>query len=135
MIFEIISEEASYMLITKTLNMIKAFPDYSEEMTVESASGLSVKDWCAQNNLSTKSFYYRRRQVQSMILDSAEESRFTELVMPELSKSNTDPRPILSAGMAFTPQLMISTGDLMFGVSQDTPRQLLTDVLQVIRNA
>ena len=101
----------------------------------QSASGLSVKDWCAQNNLSTKSFYYRRRQVQSMILDSAEESRFTELVMPEPSESNTDPRPTLSAGMVFTPQLMISTGDLMIGVSQDTPRQLLTDVLQVIRNA
>ena len=49
----------------------------------QSTSGLSIKDWCEQNNLSTKAFYYRRRQVQSMILDSAEESRFTELVMPE----------------------------------------------------
>lgn len=36
MIFEIISEEASYMLITKALNMIKVFPDYSVEMTVDS---------------------------------------------------------------------------------------------------
>ena len=101
----------------------------------QSASGLSVKDWCEQNNLSTKSFYYRRRQVQSMLLDSAEESRFTELVIPEPSVTNTDLKPNASAGMAFTSQLMISAGDLVIGVSQDTPTQLLTDVLQVIRNA
>ena len=100
----------------------------------QSASGLSVKDWCEQNNLSTKSFYYRRRQVQSMLLDSAEESRFTELIMPEPSVPNTDLKTNVSAGM-FTPQLMISAGDLIIGVSQDTPRQLLTDVRQVIRNA
>ena len=36
MIFEIISEEASNMLITKALNMIKVFPDYYENMTVDS---------------------------------------------------------------------------------------------------
>lgn len=101
----------------------------------QSASGLSVKDWCAQNNLSTKSFYYRRRQVQSMILKSAREPRFTELVMPGPSELNTDLRPNVSSGIAFTPQLIISTGDLTIGVSQDTPSQLLTDVLQVIRNA
>ena len=101
----------------------------------QSASGLSIKDWCEQNNLSTKAFYYRRRQVQSMILDSAEEPRFTELVMPEPSEPGTDLSSTFSAGMAFTPQLMISAGDLMIGVSQDTPGQLLADVLQVIRNA
>ena len=101
----------------------------------QSASGLSIKDWCEQNNLSTKAFYYRRRQVQSMILDSVEEPRFTELVMPAQTERNTDLKPNISAAIAFTPQLMISTGDLIIGVSQDTPRQLLSDVLQVIRNA
>ena len=101
----------------------------------QSASGLSVKDWCKQNNLSTKSFYYRRKQVQSMVLDSVEESRFTELVMPAQTERNTDLKPNISAAIAFTPQLMISTGDLIIGVSQDTPKQLLSDVLQVIRNA
>ena len=102
----------------------------------QSASGLSVKDWCEQNHLSTKSFYYRRRQVQSMLLDSVGEPRFTELVMPEHAGPDTDRKPYnTSSAFAFTPQLMISTGDLMIGVSQDTPRQLLADVLQVIRNA
>ena len=101
----------------------------------QSASGLSVKDWCEQNNLSTKSFYYRRKQVQSMVLDSVDESRFTELVMPAQTEQNTNLKQNTSAAIAFTPQLMISTGDLIIGVSQDTPSQLLSDVLQVIRNA
>ena len=101
----------------------------------QSASGLSVKDWCEQNNLSTKSFYYRRRQVQAMVFDSVEGSRFTELVMPAQAEQKTDLKPNTSTAIAFTPQLMISNGDLIIGVSQDTPRQLLSDVLQVIRNA
>lgn len=101
----------------------------------QSASGLSVREWCKQNNLSVKAFYYRRRLVQSMILDSVEEPRFTELVMPEPSGSNTDLKPNASPAVSFTPQLMISTGDFTIGVTQDTPGQLLADVLQVIRHA
>ncbi|MCI1654708.1 MAG: hypothetical protein LKI35_05235 [Lachnospiraceae bacterium] len=37
-------------------------------------SGLSVRDWCAQNGIGTKAFYYRRRQVQAMLLDATQES-------------------------------------------------------------
>jgi hypothetical protein len=70
-----------------------------------------------------------------MVLDSVDESRFTELVMPAQTEQNTNLKQNTSAAIAFTPQLMISTGDLIIGVSQDTPRQLLSDVLQVIRNA
>ena len=38
----------------------------------QSASGLSVREWCRQNHLSVKAFYYRRRQVQTMVLETAE---------------------------------------------------------------
>ena len=49
----------------------------------QSASGLSVREWCRQNHLSVKAFYYRRRQVQTMVLETAEKPEFAELVMPE----------------------------------------------------
>ena len=29
----------------------------------QSNSGLSIRDWCSQNNISTKTFYYRRKLV------------------------------------------------------------------------
>ena len=47
------------------------------------AGGLSVRDWCRQNHLSVKAFYYRRRQVQAKVLEAAEKIEFAELVMPE----------------------------------------------------
>ena len=34
----------------------------------QSRSGLSIGDWCSQNIISTKSFYYRRKQVRSELL-------------------------------------------------------------------
>lgn len=101
----------------------------------QAASGLSVRDWCQQNNISNKTFYYRRRQVQTMVLQSADESRFAELIMPEPPVKDAD-LPRSDPGYnGFTPQLTISIGNIMIGVTQNTPQHLLSDVLQVIRNA
>ena len=99
----------------------------------QASSGLSVREWCRQNELSVKSFYYRRRQVQSMILDLAEAPTFAELPMPqpeEVVRTGTSSNPA-----AFIPQLTISAGDVIIGVDRNTPGQLIADVLRVIRNA
>ena len=93
----------------------------------QTSSGLSVRDWCKQNNISTKTFYYRRRQVQEMVLQAASESRFAELVPPESS--------VPAGTSGFNPQLVLSIGNVMIGIDQDTPKQLLADTLEVIRNA
>lgn len=101
----------------------------------QSASGLTVREWCRQNHLSVKSFYYRRRQVQEMILDATEEPSFAELVLPEPEPSGLKQESSGSVSSCFVPQLTISARDLMVGVTQETPRQLIADVLEVIRNA
>ena len=36
----------------------------------QSSSGLSVAEWCSQNQISTKTFYYRRKQLRAEILQS-----------------------------------------------------------------
>ena len=48
----------------------------------QSNSGLSIRDWCSQNNISTKTFYYRRKQIRSELLQAASPV-FAELVPPE----------------------------------------------------
>ena len=100
----------------------------------QAASGLSVREWCKQNQLSVKSFYYRRRQVQAMVLDAAQDTVFAEVIKPKASVPISDKKN-QKKEYRFTPQLTISAGDFIIGVSQDTPSQLLTEVLQVIRNA
>ena len=56
----------------------------------QSRSGLSIRDWCSQNNISTKTFYYRRKQIRSELLQAASPV-FAELVPPEgCSVSSSD---------------------------------------------
>ena len=96
-------------------------------------SGLSVREWCAQNGITTKTYYYRRRQVQAMVLDAAQESRFTE-VIPPVSEPTSVSTPSSDA-MSFRPQLVMSVDGALIGIDQDTPKQLLADVLEVLRHA
>ena len=100
----------------------------------QSASGLSVREWCRQNHLSVKAFYYRRRQVQTMVLETAEKPEFAELVMPEPVSGMTS-RIVSNPVSSFVPLLTITAGDMTISVTRDTPRQLIADVLGVIRNA
>ena len=98
----------------------------------QASSGLSVREWCRQNELSVKSFYYRRKQVQSMILDITDTPTFAELPMPH-------PQAAAAGGYttppAFVPQMTISAGDVIIGVDSNTPGQLIAEVLKVVRNA
>lgn len=92
----------------------------------QSRSGLSIRDWCSQNNISTKTFYYRRKQIRSELLQAASPA-FAELVPPEEgSISSTD---------GFRPQLTIIIKDAVIGIDEGTPQRLLASVLEVVRNA
>lgn len=100
----------------------------------QAASGLSVREWCRRNELSVKSFYYRRRQVQEMILDSGPRPVFAEVSMPQSADSSyADSAPGLNVG--FVPRLTIAFGDVLISVDQNTPMPLLADIMKVIRNA
>lgn len=92
----------------------------------QSRSGLSIRDWCSQNNISTKTFYYRRKQIRSEFLQAASPV-FAELIPPETEKA--------SVADGFRPQLTICIKDAVIGIDQETPRQLLVSVLEVMRNA
>ena len=100
----------------------------------QAQSGLTIRAWCDQNGLSTKSFYYRRKQVRAMVLDSAERPMFARLTPP-------DPLPAVpvhagsSDPSVFCPQLVIKVSDSVIGVSAETPKELLSAVLGVVRGA
>ena len=52
--------------------------------------GMSVEDWCQENNLTKANYYYRLRCVRQAYLDSMQESNnaFVELTAP------ADPTPV-----------------------------------------
>lgn len=97
-------------------------------------SGLSINEWCRQNDISPKTFYYRRKQVQSMILDNAQEARFAEITPPAPSSSCSSGFSGASA-MAFSPQLILSARGVLIGINEDTPKQLLANTLEILHHA
>lgn len=90
-------------------------------------SGLSINEWCEQNGISTKTFYYRRKRIREEMLQAAG-PLFTELTPPVTAGS-----PVTTEG--FAPAIMISVNGMSIAVSRDTPRQLLSDVLETARHA
>lgn len=96
-------------------------------------SGLTVSTWCSQNGMNTKTFYYRRKQLRGELIDSVPTSRlkplsFTELVPPaEPDRQCPD--------SSFEAQLTIDVNGAVISVNQNTPRQLLIDVMNAVRHA
>lgn len=66
---------------------------WSVLLAEQAASGQSKKDFCAQRNLNTATFYYWQRQLQSVTKDSTQQSKpstggFTQLE-PQVSHELT----------------------------------------------
>ena len=101
----------------------------------QSRSGLSNRDWCCQNGIRTKTFYDRRKQVQSMYLESAQPATFAELVPPSRETTVYPEGMKTPSSAGFIPQLTVSYGDIVIGIEQNTLRQLIAEVLEIIRNA
>ena len=98
-------------------------------------SGLTIRSWCSRNGMNTKTFYYRRKQVRGDILDTvpAPELKpitFTELVPPSTASKQQAPK-----NSAFEAQLTIEINGSIISVNQDTPRQLLMDVMKAVSHA
>ena len=45
--------------------------EWAEQLEAQQASGLTVLQWCAENGIRTKSFYYRLRRVREQYIQSA----------------------------------------------------------------
>ena len=98
------------------------------------ASGMSKKDWCKENNIDLKKFYYWQRKARATITSAS-----TELVVSENTSSptfvklpaisNTQPSPI-----SFTADMVISFNGVTIGVANTASSELLS-LIGAITNA
>lgn len=87
------------------------------------ASGMKVDDYCQQHDISRDAYYYWLRKVKTAALQQA---GFVELPM-------TENNPVLTND--FTAQMVIKAGGNEIRINNDTPTELITKVLEVIRHA
>ena len=90
-------------------------------------SGLSIRDWCEQNQITTKTFYYRRKHVREELI-AANQPVFAEL-MPPSQVINPEPYG------DFRPQLTVAVNKAVISIDQNTPLNLFKEILMVVSNA
>ena len=84
-------------------------------------SGLKVDDYCALHGLSRNAYFYWLRKVKEAALT---QSGFVE-VRQQVGVSSCYPSPKLTA----------SVNELVLGIDENTPMDLLANVIKVLKNA
>ena len=80
-----------------------------------------IKDYCAQHGLSRNAYFYRLRKVKEAALT---QSGFVEVRQQvEVSSCYTSPK------------LTASVNEIVLGIGENTPMDLLTNVIKVLKNA
>ena len=54
------------------------------------SSGKNVTEWCAENGISKKTFYYRLRQIRKDVIETAERHEIVPITAVTEQKNNTD---------------------------------------------
>ncbi|MDR7815161.1 IS66 family insertion sequence element accessory protein TnpA [Lacrimispora sp.] len=90
-------------------------------------SGLKVDEYCEQHQLSRHAYYYWLRKVKEAALIH---NSFVEL--PALQEKTV---PATTSENHFIYQMTVTIGNTVLGVSESTPMELLSRVLEVVRNA
>ena len=115
-------------------------------------SGLSKTEWCRQNNISSKTFFYWQRKIRLMEAQKALSSSELPSVstgqktaispdfvdMTHLYKETTDPTESVPSGNSqsgFAPQLMLLADQYRILIGEDAREQTLSTVLRAIKHA
>lgn len=91
-------------------------------------SGMTVKDWCVENDINEKRFYYWQRRVREEVLAPAMTS---QQVNPSFIRiPNQAPR----SSPDFQPDMVLNYGNLRMELKNSVTSELLDKVIQVIRH-
>lgn len=89
--------------------------EWSERIRQCSESGLTVAEWCRQNNINPKAYYYHLRKIRNEICVKIPVPVMT---VPEVS-----------------PVVKISIGDVTAELSEGTSENMMTAVIRALSNA
>lgn len=91
-------------------------------------SDMTVRDWCLENDINEKRFYYWQRRVREEVLAPAivpQNSQTPFVRVPNIEQ-------LSSAG--FQPDMVLNYGNLRMELKNSVSTKLLAEVIQVIRH-
>ena len=103
------------------------------------ASGLSIKDWCRQNNVKETSYYYWLKKIRHSIVESleSEDQKDEGTFVPMLSQpKTTELNHVNNDKTSSTPhkEVIIKLGEITIEFGNQTSQELILNVLRALRN-
>ncbi|GHU83785.1 hypothetical protein FACS1894196_4190 [Clostridia bacterium] len=111
--------------------------EWSKRFTARNRSGLSVRVWCEENEVSARSYYYWLRQVREYAAEvmSVAGSKSEKALVPkgwaELAPAPETPRletPTVGSG------LTVEVGGCRISVSAETDTELLAKTVRALKS-
>lgn len=98
--------------------------------------GMSVDEWCNSHSITKANYYYRMKQVRKACLEAILKEPAEQSVVPaELMTMEIPADAIqIQSGQSVSASLEIKVNDITLCVTELTSSELLTKVLQVIRD-
>ncbi len=89
--------------------------EWSERVRQCSESGLTVSEWCKQNSINPKTYYYHLRKIRKEICE--------QIPIPVMTTSEK------------CPTVKVSIADVVAEILEGTSEQMITSVIRAIKNA
>lgn len=89
--------------------------EWAEKIQCCRESGLTVSEWCRENNINLKTYYYHLRKIRKKLCE--------QIAVPVMTVEDTNP----------TVKLRIA--DVTAEITDSTSEQLITMIIRAIRNA
>lgn len=117
----------------------------------DAANAKCKRDWCRQNGIQIRQFYYWQTQVRNYILEHGEASLLPkssdgehhDLVRIDMATpapiqalpTASDPAPEPSEQISLHPEIMLRYGDFQIFLGSNVSEKALTSVLKAVRHA
>ena len=120
----------------KTTHAVR-LQQWSEIIRAQLDSGMSKRDWCRENNVPEKQFFYWQRRVRKELYEAQAEGLVPAAGMgfPALVEVPVVQHQESPAAAGFKPDAVITVGNVTVGIRENISEALLMSIGKMIRHA
>ena len=144
-----VPKEVQQMQVQTVKRMIQ-IQEWAAQISAWKQSGQTIKQWCAENGMDRKTFYYHRKRVREEMLEAYESANAVQLArpdhvhlpaeqsVPDFAGANIYPPREMSAFVSLPmPQgtgaaISFRLGDFVVDIQNDADGILVEQVLKVV---
>ena len=120
----------------KTTHAVR-LQQWSEIIQAQLASGMSKRDWCRENHIPEKQFFYWQRRIRQELYEAKTGSLVPSggVNYPALVELPVSQIQGSQAAVDFMPDAVIAVGNVTVGIKENISEALLMSIGKMIRHA